>query len=152
MGKVKVFERLVIDKETGEILEEDVRYKDKFKKEKYSLVRLTDGIDWMLKFTGNELTLLVLLLDFQRDDTNAIAITPEIRKRIVEFFGKSDRYIRGLFASLDKKDAIRKCSDTMIVMNPSYFYKGRTQDFNTLYDGWSVTKHSIDIKRFKLSM
>lgn len=150
MGKVKVFERIVIDKATGEILEEDVKYKDKYKKEKYSMVRLTEGAGWMLKFTRNEMILLILLLEFQRDDTNAIAFTPEIRKRIVEFFDMSDRYVRSLFDSLDKKDAIRKCSNTCLVLNPSYFYKGRTQDFQLMYDSWLMTKQSVDIKRSKL--
>ena len=150
MPKVKVFERIVIDKETGEVLENSVKYKEKYKKERYTMLRLTEGISWMLKFTGNEMTLLVLLLEYERPDTNAIAITPEIRQSIVTFFGKSDRYVRSLFAALDKKDAIRKCSDTMIVINPIYFYKGSSYNLQTLIDGWNITKHSVDVNRSKL--
>lgn len=129
MGKRQVFERQVVDSITGEVASEEVHWRSD-NNETFGMHRTTEGSDWVFDFTGNELKMLIVLLEIEDLKTGIVPLSRLTRTHLVEKFGKSDRYVRGILSALEGKNGLIKLSRTDILLNPSYFYQGGTKMFN----------------------
>ena len=112
--------------------------------ETFACHRNTNGVDWIFKFTGIELHMLVVLLEIETLNTGMVNLTPLVKKHLANKFEKSSRYIREVIASLESKDALVRVTGQDIVLNPSYFYKGGTKTFKNkmlMYSNFKESKN-----------
>lgn len=130
--KRKVFEKQIVDLQTGEVVSEEVHYNSN-NNETFGMHRTTEGIDWIFKFTGIELQMMIVLLEIEDLKTGLISLTPLTREHICHKFNVSDRYIREVIKSLVDKDALIKITSQDLMLNPSYMYKGGTKIFKQKY-------------------
>jgi len=135
MSKRKIFEKQIVDLETGEVVSEERHYKED-NNETFGMHRTTEGINWIFDFTGNELQMLIVLLELEDNNTGIISLSPLKRKHLSNSFKKTDRYIREIITSLEKKKGLYKLSISDILLNPSLFYKGGTKIFKEKYKKW----------------
>lgn len=146
MGNRKVFEKQIVDLTTGEVVSEEVHYRHN-SNETFGMHRTTEGVDWIFKFTGIELHMLVVLLEIETLNTGMVNLTPLVKKHLANKFEKSSRYIREVIASLESKDALVRVTGQDIVLNPSYFYKGGTKTFKNkmlMYSKFKSEKFTQD--------
>jgi hypothetical protein len=113
------------------------------KMESYGMHRTTEGIRWVFSFTGNELQMLMVLLELEDLKSGIVVLSSLVRKNLAKEFDKTDRYIRGLIKSLEDKDGLVKLSPNDILLNPSLFYKGGTKSFKGKYDKYLLAKRNI---------
>ena len=97
--------------------------------EAFGMHRTTEGVSWILNFTGIEIHMLVVLTELENTATDMVSLTPLVKKHLADKFDKTPRYIREVIASLEAKDALIRVTTQDLVLNPSYFYKGGTKTF-----------------------
>ena len=146
MGKRKVFKKQIVDLETGEVVSEEVHYRQN-NNETYGMHRTTEGVEWIFQFTGIELHLLVVLLEIETLNTGMVNLTPLVKRHLADKFDKTPRYIREVIASLEAKDALIRVTTQDLVLNPSYFYKGGTKTFKNkmiMYSKFKSEKFNLN--------
>lgn len=97
--------------------------------ETFSMVRTTDTLDWVHKFSGNELKLLLLLLEYEDKNTGVVTLGSVSRRKLREGFGKSARYIQEIMQYLEMKRGFVRITKTELMINPMYLYKGSSGNF-----------------------
>ena len=132
MGKRKVFERQILDVNTGELHSEEVHYRYD-NTETYGMHRTTSGLGWIKDFSGNEMKMLMLLLELEDIKSGVVSYSRLSREHLISFFGKSERHIASIIAALEAKKALVRLTQTDIVINPLFFYKGGTKNFKKRY-------------------
>lgn len=130
--KRKVFEKQIVDLQSGEVVSEEIHYHSN-NAETFGMHRTTEGVDWIFKFTGIEFQMMIVLLEIEDLKTGLISLTPLIREHVCSKFDKSDRYVREIIKSLVDKDAVVKITSQDLMLNPSYMYKGGTKIFKQKY-------------------
>ena len=141
MNKRKIFEKQIVDFETGEVFSEEIHY-SKNNEETFGMHRTTEGVDWIFTFTGIELQMMIVLLEIEDLKSGIVSLTPLMKKHISEKFNKSARYIREIISSLEIKDALYKITTQDIILNPSYFYKGGTKNFKSRLSNFNFYKNN----------
>ena len=104
-----------------------------FNVESYQCIRTTEGVDWVLKFTGNEIQMIVLLVSIENSKTGLIYLSESNKKYLIDKFNSSERYIREIIKSLVDKDAVFKINSRELIVNPLYVYKNGLAPFKQKY-------------------
>ena len=139
MGR-KIFEAQTIDFSTGEIKSIKTTTVDKFK-ERFSMCRTTNGVEWVKHFSGRELQMIIVLNNMENLETHMVSLTPLSREDIFNFFGISKSTFSHILNDMEEKRFLIRLSKSDILLNPSFFYKGesinvakRIECFNSKYD------------------
>lgn len=116
------------NKKTNEIHieEEHYRYDNN---ESFGMHRTTEGIDWIFTFTGNELQMLMVLLEIEDLKTGIVSLSPLTREHICSKFKMKSRMLRTIVLELEKKNGLKKLTQSDFILNPQLFYKGGTKVF-----------------------
>jgi len=135
MSKRKIFEKQIVDFNTGEVTSEESHY-TKDNSETFGMHRTTEGVDWIFQFTGNEIQMLVILLELEDNKTGIVSLSHLKKQHLLNKFQKTERYLRSILTSLEGKKALLKLSVNDILLNPTYFYKGGTKIFKAKLNKW----------------
>lgn len=140
MAKRRLFESKTLDLATGEVTSITTVTVSKLN-ERFIMCRTTDSLSWLKEFTGKELQMLMVLNQIENLQTKTVTLTPLIRKEIMEFFDIGKSTLSGMFSSMQDKGFLLRLSNSDILLNPSFFYKGESKDvlrrikeFNKEYD------------------
>lgn len=140
MGKFKVFEKQIYDSETGEAFIEEQHYRYD-NNESFGMHRTTEGIDWIFTFTGNELQMLMVLLEIEDNKTGIVSLSPLVRDHICFKFKMKSRMLRSIILELEKKNGLLKLSQSDFLLNPQLFYKGGTKVFKSKLETYNKAKN-----------
>ena len=140
MAKRRLFESKTLDMTTGEIVSITTVTVQK-QTERFIMCRTTETLSWIKEFTGKELQMLMVLNHMENLQTKTVTLTPITRKEIQEFFGIGKSTLSGIFSQMEDKRFLLKLSNSDILLNPGFFYKGeskdvlqRMQEFERVYD------------------
>lgn len=146
--KRKIYEKQVVDFETGELISSTSVSASKFY-ETFLMARNTETLDWLYQLSGNEIKTIVFFSDLEEipkgeNNTGQVIMylckyTVSERKRLASILNCSDRYLRRLIASLESKGWLIEVNKHEYLLNPAGFYKGpskevvgRIKEFNRL--------------------
>lgn len=136
--KRKIFEQQIIDVTTGEITSVTQVTVSKFN-ETFVMGRTTDGLEWLVDLSGNEIKLLMFLTEIEDLKTKLTYLTPTIRKYLMERMKIGKNMLSKLIAGLEQKELLVRISNSEISLNPKCFYKGSSKD---------ITKRILDFEKF----
>ena len=125
--KRKIFEKQIIDMETGEITSVTTVTASKFA-ESFSMCRTTSGIEWLFELTGNEIKTLIFLLELEREKTKKVVFGANDRKDLAEILGCSLASVSRVLKHLEDKGYLIRLNNQELVLNPKGFYKGSSKD------------------------
>lgn len=125
--KRKIFEKQIIDYETGEITSVTTVSAAKFA-ESFSMCRTTSGIEWLFELTGNEIKTIIFLLEIENIKTKIVSFGPTDRKTLAQSLKVSPSKISYILKSLEEKAFLIRLNRTELVLNPKGFYKGSSKD------------------------
>lgn len=135
--KRKIFEKQIIDFETGEITSITTVTAAKMSEE-FFMGRTTENLGWLYELSGNEIKALIYLLDLEplpkgenRTDKvliNLVPFGPTHREELQNILGCSPQYLRRLMKGLESKAWLIRINKSEIVLNPKGFYKGASKD------------------------
>ena len=140
MAKRRIFESKTLDMATGEVVSITTVTVQK-QSERFIMCRTTDTLAWVKEFTGKELQMLMVLNHMENLQTRTVTLTPLTRKEIQEFFGIGKSTLSGMLTQMEDKRFLLRLSNSDLLLNPGFFYKGesrdvlkRMQEFNKTYD------------------
>ena len=140
MAKRRVFESKTLDMLTGEITSITTVTVQK-QTEKFIMCRTTETLAWIKEFTGKELQMLMVLNHMENLQTKTVTLTPLVRKELQEFFDIGKSTLSGMLSQMEDKKFLLKLSNSDILLNPGFFYKGESKevlqrilDFEKEYD------------------
>ena len=123
----KVFQQTTVDGLTGELLKDYSVYVSKTG-EVFGMYRKTDGLDWLLGLTGNELKLLIILADISDSADGSVSLSKVRREKICNLLGIGSRSLSMLFQELNNKDAIFRINNNDLLVNPATFFRCATNE------------------------
>ena len=94
--------------------------------ETFGMIRFTSGTGHLHKYTGNELLLMIEMLQIQDKNTDLISMTPSYRRILCGKCKISYRYLLRLISSIELKGGLKRCGRNEIALNPTHFHKGST--------------------------
>ncbi len=151
MAKRRLFESKTLDMSTGEVTSITTVTVQRLN-ERFIMCRTTDSLSWLKEFTGKELQMLMVLNQVENLQTKTVTLTPLIRKEIQEFFSIGKSTLSGMLTSMQDKGFLLRLSNSDLLLNPSFFYKGESKDvlkrikeFNREYDE-RRGKQNVDTK------
>ena len=134
MKNRKIFEKQIIDFETGEIKSEASEYV-RYNAERFFMGRTTEGLEWLLSFNNlTELVLFVMMLELEQPKNRHIICFTKLQvKESAQILGVSEAMIRKCLAGLVKNDFLRRVTAGNYVANPTTFYKGQSKEVIVKY-------------------
>lgn len=96
-------------------------------------MRVTDGIDWISKFSGSDLKLLFILTG-QANSNNIVELSPSVRKVVYETLDIKYQMFRMTLRSLISKGALKRMERDVFFINPLYTYNGDTDDIKKYHE------------------
>ena len=143
--KRKVFQQQVVDLRTGEIISGNSIYVSTGH-EVFGMYRKTDGLDWFLSLSGNEIKLMVLLSDFA-DERGYLSLSTMRRQFLMSALGiKSRRSLSGLIADLERKDMLFRTSQNDFLVNPATFFRCKSAELAERIMAYAAAKKGGYIK------
>ncbi len=128
------FHSQLLDKDTGEIIEYRRNFITK-NKERFIMVRITDGISWISLFNGNEMKLMLYMASYIDHETHYVFMSDYRRSQLVQMLGyKNDRSLNTLISGTLRKGGfkrVRKYNDTYM-MNPAFTYAANTNEYDKI--------------------
>jgi hypothetical protein len=135
--KRKLYETQTIDLETGEMLTYTSVSVSKFN-ETFLMARNTEELDWLYELNGNEIKTIIYFTDLEnlpRGENktgkvlmNVCKFTQIERKRLAAILKCTDRHLRRLLSTLEKKGWLIRLSLSEYLVNPCGFYKGSSKE------------------------
>lgn len=125
--KKKIFEKQIIDYETGEITSVTTVTASKFS-ESFSMCRTTSGIEWVGELTGNEIKTLIFLLEIESEKQKLVSLGPTNRKDLAEFLKVGINRVSKILKGLEEKEYLLRLNNQEIKLNPKGFYKGSSKE------------------------
>lgn len=123
----KVFQQTTVDGLTGELLKDHSIYVTKTG-EVFGMYRKTDGLDWLINLTGNELKLLIILADISDSADGSVSLSKVRREKICNLLGIKGRSLSLLLQELNEKDAIFRINSNDLRVNPATFFRCATNE------------------------
>lgn len=123
----KVFQQTTVDGLTGELLKVHSIYVTKTG-EVFGMYRKTDGLDWLINLTGNELKLLIILADISDSADGSVSLSKVRREKICNLLGIKGRSLSLLLQELNEKDAIFRINSNDLRVNPATFFRCATNE------------------------
>lgn len=129
-----VFHSQYLDKETGEIIENRKNWISK-NNERFIMLRITDGMDWVSMLTGSEIKSLLFLGSIIDKDSQYVHFNNYRRDElriILEY--KTATSVNNTLNSLIKKGVIKKIypfNDTFMI-NPRFCYTGSSMNYDLI--------------------
>ncbi len=147
--KRKIFEKQIIDFETGEITSVTTVTASKYS-EAFFMGRRTDDLSWLYELSGAEIKTIIFLLDLEELPKGEnvtgkvlmrlITLGKTKRDHLLEVLECSSSYLSRLLKRLEDKQWIIRVNKTDFILNPKGFYKGSSKDvaerineFNNIY-------------------
>ena len=127
MAKRKIFEQQIVDLDSGEVTKITTTSIVK-NNETFGMYRTTTGVEWVLDFSGKELQLLMVLLNYEDLKSRIVPLSALTRKTITEMFNISPSTLSHLIKQMEDKKHLLRLTKTDILLNPSFFYKGSSLD------------------------
>jgi hypothetical protein len=125
--KRKIFEKQIIDLDTGEITSISSITVSKFN-ETFVLGRTTDGLEWLRELSGNEVKLLMFLTEMEDLKTKLVHLTTNQREYLLECMKIGKVMLRRLIVQLEQKGLLVRLNNNEICLNPKCFYKGPSKE------------------------
>lgn len=125
--KKKIFEKQIIDYETGEVTSVTTVTASKFS-ESFSMCRTTSGIEWVGELTGNEIKTLIFLLEIESEKQKLVTLGPTNRKDLAEFLKVGINRVSKIIKALEEKEYLLRLNNQEIKLNPKGFYKGSSKE------------------------
>ena len=121
----KIFERQIVDQETGEMIKIASEYVSK-NNETFFMGRTTEGIEWLLKFNNlTEVQLLILMIELENIKNNYIISFHKMQvQESAKILSVSEITIRKSIANLVTNDFLVRVERGEFLANPLTFYKG----------------------------
>ena len=114
--------------------------------EVFGMYRKTDGLDWFLSLSGNEIKLMVLLSDFA-DERGYLSLSTMRRQFLMSALGiKSRRSLSGLIADLERKDMLFRTSQNDFLVNPATFFRCKSAELAERIMAYAAAKKGGYIK------
>lgn len=107
---------------TGEITKSVSWYSNKFT-ESFVMLRTTEGLDWFLRLSKNEKSLVVLIHSWSDPKTGRISLQGWQREHICEKLSINRRNISIILQSLCKQDCLKRISQNDFIVNPAHIFK-----------------------------
>lgn len=123
----KVFQQTTVDGLTGELLKDHSIYVTKTG-EVFGMYRKTDGLDWLINLTGNELKLLIILADISDSADGSVSLSKVRREKMCNLLGIKGRSLSLLLQELNEKDAIFRINSNDLLVNPATFFRCATNE------------------------
>ena len=123
----KVFQQTTVDGLTGELLKDHSIYVTKTV-EVFGMYRKTDGLDWLINLTGNELKLLIILADVSDSADGSVSLSKVRREKMCNLLGIKGRSLSLLLQKLNAKDAIFRINNNDLLVNPATFFRCATNE------------------------
>ena len=123
----KVFQQTTVDGLTGELLKDHSIYVTKTG-EVFGMYRKTDGLDWLINLTGNELKLLIILADVSDSADGSVSLSKVRREKICNLLSIKGRSLSLLLQELNEKDAIFRINNNDLLVNPATFFRCATNE------------------------
>ena len=123
----KVFQQTTVDGLTGELLKDHSIYVTKTG-EVFGMYRKTDGLDWLINLTGNELKLLIILADVSDSADGSVSLSKVRREKMCNLLGIKGRSLSLLLQELNEKDAIFRINNNDLLVNPATFFRCATNE------------------------
>ena len=112
---------------TGELLKDHSIYVTKTG-EVFGMYRKTDGLDWLINLTGNELKLLIILADVSDSADGSVSLSKVRREKMCNLLGIKGRSLSLLLQELNEKDAIFRINNNDLLVNPATFFRCATNE------------------------
>lgn len=134
MSSRTVFHAQYLDKNTGELIEHRKNWISK-NKERFIMVRITDGLQWTEMFSGNEIKTLLFLSSHIDRETHYIHVTEFRKHELSLLLGYTTiRSVNNTFNSIMKKGGMKKIlpfNDTFMI-NPKFCYAGSSMNYDLI--------------------
>jgi Firmicute plasmid replication protein (RepL) len=130
--KRTLFESQTVDMSTGEIIKTSKIVADN-NNETFGMHRTTEGIEWVYKFKGNELQCLLTFSHLEDFKTGVVSLSPLRRKEVAKALEISVQSLSRVIKQLENKDALHRITDGDLILNPLYFYKGKSSKWGEKY-------------------
>lgn len=111
-----------VDELTGEITKSVSWYSNKFT-ESFVMLRTTDGLDWFLRLSKNEKSLIVLMHNWADPKTGRISLQGWQREEVCIKLGINRRNISVILHSLCVLDCLVRISQNDFMVNPAHMFK-----------------------------
>ena len=143
----KIFERQIVDVETGEIVRTTSEYVRK-NTETFFMGRTTEGIEWLLNFKNlTEVQLLILMLELEnKNNKNIITFTKLQLEETSKILNVAEITIKKCIQSLINNDFLVRVTRSNYIANPLTFYKGGTVELKSKLVAYNSCKIRIDSK------
>lgn len=112
--------------------------------ETFGMIRFTSGTGHLHKYTGNELLLMIELLQLQDKNTGIVSLTASYRRILCNKCSISYRYLLRLISSIELKGGLKRCARNEIALNPTHFHKGSTNHVLTKIESYAKLKINND--------
>ncbi len=136
------FHAQYLDKETGELIEHRKNWISK-NKERFIMLRITDGMDWISMLTGSEVKALMFLGSIIDKDSHYVHFNSYRREEVrILLDYKSATTVNNTLNNLIKKGALKKIypfNDTFMI-NPRFCYTGSSMNFDLIEEKYKNLK------------
>ena len=133
--KRRLFELQNYDTNTGEVTTVSKLTVENHN-ETFGMHRTTEGIDWVFKFTGAELQMLIVLLEVEDLKSNVVELSSLKRQHLITSFGISAKSFNRILRQLEDKNALTRMTHSDIILNPLFFHKGGTKEWKKKYSNY----------------
>lgn len=135
----KIFQQVRVDGNDN-IIESITMYVSRTT-ETFGMYRKSDGLDWLISMTGNEIKLLIILSDVSDSQDGSVSLSPVKRQNICSMLGIGTRQLAQLIASLEKRDALFRINYHDFIINPATFFRCTTNELKKrIIDYYEVKK------------
>ena len=136
----KIYEEQIVDMETGEVKTITTKSVSS-NSERFGFHRTTEGIEWICDFSGNEMKMLMILLEFENDKTMTVSLSKLEKDHILNLLNISKQYFYRVIKALIENDALVKLSSSDFVLNPMFFYRGGSLKWKGKYEFYNSFKN-----------
>ena len=116
-----------IEGTTGEVLSSVSKYMNKIK-EKFIMVRTTEGLDWYFPLSKNEKSLILLLHDWSDAASMRVSLSAWQREYVCSTLQVERRMLSILLKGLESQGCIKRLSQNDFMVNPAHAFKCSTNE------------------------
>lgn len=135
----KVFQQVTLDS-SNNLVESITMYVSRTT-ETFGMYRKSDGLDWLMSMSGNEIKLLIILSDVSDSQDGSVSLSPVKRQNICSMLGVGVRQLAQLIASLEARDALFRINYHDFIINPATFFRCTTNELKKrIIDYYEIKK------------
>lgn len=128
MSRRKIFEKQVVDVQTGELLSTTSEYVSE-NTERFFMGRTTEGIEWLLNFNNlTEVQLFLMMIELENPKNKYIIPFSKLQvEESSQILKMSEAMVRKCLTNLVKNNFLARVCSGNYIANPLTFYQGGTK-------------------------